>query len=293
MQTIDQDCYCFCTAAYGKKYRMLCELLVQDIAQFDPGRKFIIYTDDATPFRKYGHVVCYEQPLNSIGAYHQRRWAIKEALAEYDFCICIDSDNRIIKPVNFQFEIKPGITARSCCPYNKHEKDTIAGKNNKERQWQYGIFQAMSRKLGVNPQDPKLTWVNEFLFIVARDEGRERLFLDYWDRLELFAAVRRNAKGPCKQIALAAFVSGIEIRRDEMPGLCFFDDRVAIYNRERGQPYPEEIEYYLAEQASIEKMRKPFIQKVWQKLGRSVSFEARWVQSCIKAWFIDRHFFFY
>ncbi|TAF50201.1 MAG: hypothetical protein EAZ61_13050 [Oscillatoriales cyanobacterium] len=295
MQTLDQNCYCFCTAAYGKEYRQLCELLAQDLAQFDPGHELIVYTDDATPFKKYDHVRCYEQPLTStsIGAYHQRRWAIKKALERYDFCICIDSDNRITEPINFKFEIKPGITARSCCSYNKHEKKTITGENNAERQWQYSIFQAMAHKLGVDPQDPKLTWVNEFLFIVARDSGRELVFLDCWERLEQFAAVRRNAKGPCKQIALAALVSGMEIRSNNMPGLCFFDDRVAIYNRDRGLAYPQDMDRYIAAQVAIEKVQRSFIQKVWRKLWKRIYFEVCWLRACIRAWVSDRQFFFF
>ena len=284
MQTINQNSFCFCTAAYGQLYRNLCRMLAQDLAKNAPGKTLILYTDKASDFVDLENTECYEKPMVGIGAYHYRRFAIRKALEKFDFCICIDSDVRIIEPVDLQFTVQPGITARSCCPFNKHEQKILDGtQTDQKRLWQYSIFCSMAEKMGINPQNPELTWVNEFMFIVARDSGREIEFLDWWDRLALYAELRRNPKGPCKQIALGAFQSGVEIRRDEMPGLTFFDDRIYVYYRERGAPLDERMEQCLVEQQSLETKKKSVLDRAKQKLTRRVKFELGWLRICLKA----------
>ncbi len=285
MQTINQNSFCFCTAAYGQQYRNLCRMLAQDLAKNAPGKTLILYTDKASDFAEFENTECYEAPMDGIiGAYHYRRFAIRKALQKFDFCICIDSDVRIIEPVNLKFTVQPGITARSCCSFNKHEQKILEGtQTDKQRLSQYRVFCSMAEKMGINPQNPELIWVNEFMFIVARDSGREIEFLDWWDRLALYVQLRRHPEGPCHQIALGAFQLGMEIRRDEMPGLTFFDDRIYIYYRERGAPRDERMERCLVEQKSLETKPPGIVGRVRRKLSKRVKFELGWLRVCFKA----------
>ena len=289
MQTINQNSFCFCTAAYGQLYRNLCRRLAQDLERNAPGKTLIIYTDKASEFDEFKNTECYEEPMvGIIGAYHYRRFSIRKALQKFDFCICIDADVRIIEPVDLKFTVQPGLTARSCCSYNKHEHKILDGtQTNKGRLWEYSVFCSMAEKMGIDPQNPELTWVNEFMFIVARDSGREIEFLDWWDRLALYAQLRRCPGGPCLQIALGAFQLGFEIRRDEMPGLTFFDDRIYLYYRERGAPRDERMEQCLVEQQSLESKKVDFLGKVKRKLIskpiKRMKFELGWLQVCMQA----------
>ncbi|MEM9771435.1 MAG: hypothetical protein AAF889_07535 [Cyanobacteria bacterium P01_D01_bin.73] len=283
-QIIDQDNYCICTVAYTETYRELCKLLVRDLEVYAPSRTVIIYTDKASDFEGFGNVVCYEKPLESIEAYHSRRLTIKKSLETFDFCIYIDSDVRIVEPIDLKFEVQPGLTARSCCSYNNHEKANIAGKEgNKKRIWQYKIFCSMARKMGIDPQDSSLIWVSEFMFIVARDSGREMDFLNLWEQLALYAKIRRDGKAPCKQIALSSSVTGFNIQRNEMPGLTFFDDRVYLYYRDRGAPMVEKMERCLAEQQAIEQRKISLVNRGVRKIARVIGYELGWLRMCARA----------
>lgn len=251
---------CFCTSASGEKYNLMAKLLAQDLNKFASGYPFLIYTDQPSLFQDSPNVYAVKHRCRGVLPYHERRFAIWHALSISPSVMYLDADVRICAPVPKTLDFLPGLTARSCGSMQKHlEGMTKRNPNSSALQHKKYVFRRMTDRAGIDIDSPELKFINEFLFVVTKHEGRELAFLEHWGELAIYADTLGMHKHPTYAMALAAIKSGFPIYHSEMDGLDFFDDRIETVRITKGQSNPESKAHYFDQQHGIEKVdRNPF-----------------------------------
>lgn len=238
MNTINNsvDSLCFCTAAYSKQYVRLAKLLATDLHEFAPNHLFVVFTDRPTDFHNHANVIAIKHWCRGVQPYHERRFAIQYALSIASTVMYLDADVRICDPIPDDLDFRPGLTARSCGNMKKHlqlrfNKSSLSSGDLRKKQ----IIEKMANKVGVDIYSPSVKFINEFLFVVKADEGREQEFLRLWGELAIYANNLGLYKHPTYAMALAAIKSGFPIYHSEMNGLNFFDDRIEKVRISKGE----------------------------------------------------------
>jgi hypothetical protein len=172
------DSLCFCTAAFGEKYNLMAKLLAQDLDQFAPGYPFVIYTDRPDLFNDNINVRAVKHSCRGVLPYHERRFAIWQALSLSSSVMYLDADVRICAPVPKTLDSFPGLIARSCGSWQKHIQEQFSKyPNSSKLQHKKYIIEKMAQRMGIDIDSPELKFINEFLFIVNADNGRELEFM--------------------------------------------------------------------------------------------------------------------
>jgi hypothetical protein len=246
--------FCFCTLAFGNIYRALAKELVQDLEKHAPGIPVVLFTDKPRDFKAYKNVLVFNHQRRGILLFHERRFAIAKALSMANSCIYLDADVRICAPVPKDMKWLPGLTARSCTSMNKRFQKRLAEGDSPRPDVVkiLQVYKKMAEKIGIDPEDDRTIWINEFLFVVTKDSGRELEFLDHWGRLALYAELNGMHKHPAYAIGLAAVKVGFPIHYDVMEGLDFFDDRIEKVRIKNGQSDPAAKQKYFETQEKIE-----------------------------------------
>lgn len=262
---------CFCTASFGDKYLKFAQLLAQDLQEFAPQSPFLVVTDQPAHFRHFPNVIAVKHRCRGVQSYHERRYAIHYGLEIADSVMCIDSDVRICAPVPQKISFLPGLTARSCGSLSKHMAKRFR-KTTSENIKKQAIIAQMADRVGISLDDPTLRFINEFLFVVTQDGGREHHFLDIWGDLAIYADTLGMFKHPTYAMTLAASKAGFKVYRDEMPGLKFFDDRVVLYELQRQGLEPDAVtQRYLQQQAAIEVGDRTLITRIRNRLAKVIA----------------------
>jgi hypothetical protein len=278
---------CFCTSAFGEKYNLMAKLLARDLEQFASGYTFIIYTDRPHLFKDNLNVIAVKHVCRGVLPYHERRFAIRHALSISSSVMYLDADVRICATVPETLDFLPGLTARSCGSMQKHFKKRIdRNPNSSELQHIKYVIEKMAHRIGVNIDSPDLKFINEFLFVVSTDEGRELEFLDIWGELAIYANTLGMYKHPTYAIALAAIKSNFPIYHSEMNGLDFFDDRIEKVRISKGQSTPEAKAHYFNQQNSIERVDR----NLFQRFSRLVSTKSTFLYNCIRVQLVFKMF---
>ncbi|WP_190508571.1 hypothetical protein [Oscillatoria sp. FACHB-1407] len=266
--------FCICTAAFGKTYRALAQNLVADVTQHSPEIPLIIFTDKPEDFKPSDTVLVFKHDHVGVLCYHERRFAIAKALSMFNSCMYLDADVRLCAPIPHDLQWQPGITARSCANMAVHLNAMLERAKSSDAPVvkAYGVIQKMAKKVGLNLETDDLTWINEFLFVVTRDGGRELEFLDLWGKLAVFAELHGQHKGPAYAIGFAAAKVGFPIRHDVMPGVDFFDDRIEKVRILKGESDPTAKKQYFEAQKKIENRRLPVWKKAIAKLTKLQSY---------------------
>lgn len=286
-----QKDFCFCTYVAGKTYRTLAKNLIGDLAKYSPGIPFIIYTDKSEEFKKYSNVLVFPHKRQGVLHYHERRFAIKKALSMFNSCMYIDSDVRICSAIpNRQW--LPGITARSCAVMKKRFQEQINKSNppSKNTIKKFEIFQKMANKLNVDIDNT--IWINEFLFVVTKDSGREENFLKNWEKLSLYAEVNGLHKHPAYAMALAANKANFEIRYDVMEGLEFFDDRIEKIRIAKGQVSSKDKIEYFQIQNTVENPHCSIFKKILNKLVKYFEYLYHSIRLRVMTMLTDYRFYY-
>lgn len=265
---------CFCTSAFGKEYILLAKLLAQDIYQFAPGHLFIIFTDQPKYFHDHPNVIAIKHWCRGVKPYHERRFVIQYALSLSSTVMYLDADVRICSPLPQDFNFHPGLTARSCGDMQKHlQKYFYPSSPTPESQRKKYIIESMANKVGIDIFSPSLKFINEFLFVIKADEGRELEFLRLWGELAIYADNLGLHNNPTYAMALAAVKSNFAIYHSEMDGLNFFDDRIEKIRISKGMSTLEDNgKKYFQEQYQIESQQRNSLQKIWRFVSRKLSF---------------------
>ena len=271
MNQEDQE-FCFCTVAFSHTYRSLALKLAKDLEKYAPDIPFIVFTDKPEVFSGQSNVLVTKHRRKGVLVYHERRFAIAQALTMFNSCMYLDADVRICDNVP-QRKWLPGITAKSSYPLLKHHQSVIEGKNQKP--WRYkawSLIRDMADKLDLDLEKDDIQFINEFLFVVTRASGVEQEFLQLWDKLAIYSDLHGVHKGPGNAMGLAAAKVGFPVRRDEMAGLDFFDDRVERWKIQQGKADPADKQAYFDAQNTIENSRRSLLTRAVAKARKSLEY---------------------
>lgn len=199
----EQKDFCFCTLALGKKYRLLVEQLASDLEKYSPGTFLVLFTDEPNDFTNKGNILAYKYRQQGIlFCYHDRRFVIEKALSQFPVAIHIDADTRILSNVP-KVDCYPGIVGRQE-NLLEHLK-----KYNPER---LNAIKLVASKLGIPLETAP--YVGESLYLVGRDEGREKEFIKYWGLIGRYLELQGIHAGDGNAIGLAAAKVGWTINSD-------------------------------------------------------------------------------
>lgn len=281
---LEQKNFCFCTYTSGSTYRALTKLLVEDLAKYAPGIPFIIFTDQPNDFQGYENVWVYKHNRKGIKAHNERRFAIEKALSLFNSCLYLDGDVRICAPIPQEFITKkwlPGITARSCGDLVQHiqSRMMIDGKLRPKVVQKMELVKTLATRLGLNLEKQPVPFINEFLFIVTRDSGKENEFLKLWGKLSYYVELN-GFTSPTLSMGLAATKLKFPVRHDKLEGLDFFDDRIETVRIANGQSDLQAKKEYFEAMRNIE--QKPL--STWEKINKKLmsKIEYYWNYSRVK-----------
>ncbi len=253
--------YCFCTLALGANYCNLALELAKDLKQYSPTIPLVILTDRPQKFSQVTNVLAFPHRQQSIGCYHDKRFAIAKALSLFNSCIFIDADMRILASVPDDLSWQPGITARIAW-HNilKHNKNKL----------EINILNNIAHKLNLDLTD--ITFVHECLFVVTRDKGRELEFLKNWEKIAAYCELHKFYRGEGHTIGLAAAQAGIEIRTNPMPEIKFFKDKLELNKIKSGKIERSEVDIYLDKQKKLEYPRKSILFRFINKISSIIMY---------------------
>lgn len=216
--------FCFCTLAFGKRYCSLALLLAKDIEKYSPNTYLVVLTDIPDKFNKQTNILAFKHRQKSVKLYHDKRFVLEKGLSLFGSCIFIDADMRILAPVPQYLEwLKiPGIAARSCeamCKrYGPFMEGNLNAKGSKEFK-EFIVTQKAAKKLDIELKNVK--HLQEYLFTITKDSGKETEFLKQWAILAPFYELNGVYAGEGNAIGLAAAKAGLQVRWSEMPGISF------------------------------------------------------------------------
>lgn len=257
--------FCFCTAAFGDEYTRLAKLLANDLNQFASGYPFVVFTDRPKLLQEHPNVIAVKHWCRGVQPYHERRFAIQHALSLSPSVMYLDADVRICAPITHALSFEPGLAARSCGGLQKHMRKRFK-KSSLEDQRKLHIVQQMAQRVNIDLSSPDLKFINEFLFVVTADQGRELEFLKLWGELAIYADTLGMYKHPTYAMALAASKSGFPIYHSEMEGVHFFDDRIETVRISKGQATSDAKADYFKQQSRIEQKSKSRLYRLSQSL---------------------------
>jgi hypothetical protein len=192
----------FCVLALGQKYRLFTKILAQDLENYAPTIPLVVGTDQPNDFADCKNVLAFQQFKQGIlHCYHDKRFVIERTLSQFQTAIQIDADTRLTHSLPEPFNWIPGITAGHLENLANHIK-----AYNPER---FNIVQMLASKLGVSLDDA--LYVGESLFVITRDDGKERAFIEYWHQISRYLELRGIHSGEGAAIGLAAAKAGLKI----------------------------------------------------------------------------------
>ncbi|MEM9923598.1 MAG: hypothetical protein AAF915_07595 [Cyanobacteria bacterium P01_D01_bin.50] len=254
--TSQESKFCFCTLALGANYCNLALELAKDLKEHAPTISLIILTDQPQKFSQLTNVLAFGHRQQSIGCYHDKRFAIAKALSLFNSCIFIDADMRIIASIPDDLAWQPGITARiawhNILKHNKNKSEI-------------NILNKIAHKLNLNLAD--ITFVHECLFVVTKDKGRELEFLNNWERIAAYCELHKFYRGEGHTIGLAAAQAGMEIRTNSMPQIQFFKDKLELNKIKSGKVEKSEVDIYFDKQKELEYPNKSILFRFTNKIG--------------------------
>ena len=213
-------------------------------------------TDQPHKFSQVENVLAFRHRQQSIGCYHDKRFAIAKALSLFNSCIFIDADMRIIASIPDDLAWQPGITARiawhNILKHNKNKSEI-------------NILNKIALKLNLNLAD--ITFVHECLFVVTKDKGRELEFIKNWERIAAYCELNKFYRGEGHSIGLAAAQAGMEIRTDSMPQIQFFKDKLELKKIKSGKVEKSEVDIYFDKQKELEYPNKSILFRFTNKIG--------------------------
>ena len=202
--------FCFCGLALGKRYRDCALAVAIDLQKYHPGVEYLILTDDTSSFKNTPNMIAIKHQQNSVMfPYHDRRFAIKESLARYDIAIQIDTDIRLKKALtvsSLNLNGLKGILGRT---------ENTSQHLKKYQPENLPYYQKVADKLQVDFE--KASYVGEFIFAVAKNNGKEEAFIEYWGNIGRYLELNKihGADGPA--IGLAAAKAGLEVIHSDWP----------------------------------------------------------------------------
>ena len=186
--------FCFCTLALGSRYRQMAKELAKNLEQYSPGTLIYIYTDYPEDFSKQNNILAFKHKQIGIQrCSNDRRLVVEEVLSKFPIAIHIDADTKIIENLPDNLEFSPGIIGRHA---------NLIDHVKKYRPQSLEIIQNVASKLNIPLE--KANWIGESLYVVTRDEGREKEFFRMWKLIGSYLELKGMHGGDGNVMGLAA-----------------------------------------------------------------------------------------
>lgn len=196
---------CFCTIAAGKPYREMTRDLALDLQKYASGTSFYVYTDVPDDFRDLENVVAFKYHQKGIqSCFNDRRLVVQQVLLDFPVAIHIDADTKIVDDLSDNLDFPIGITG--CFQdLQKHMK--------KHRPREFNIVETVAKKLEIPLEE--CNWIGESLYVVTRDGGKEKEFIEYWGLIANYVELNKMHGGDGNLMGLAAAKVGWKVNMTE------------------------------------------------------------------------------
>ncbi|MEB3182097.1 MAG: hypothetical protein VKL59_24130 [Nostocaceae cyanobacterium] len=202
---MSQKDFCFCTLALGSKYRFFVKQLAQDLEVYSPGTMLVVYTDVPEDLKSQGNILAVKHQQEGILlCYHDKRLPIARALSEFRVAIFLDADMRIIAPVPDNINWIPGITAG--------HQENLLEHIEKYTPEKLVCTRKLAPKLKLDLASTK--YIGECIFIVTRDGGTEKEFIQEWGKIGRYFELNKHHSGEGTVMGLAAAKVGWDVHRE-------------------------------------------------------------------------------
>lgn len=194
----------FCTLALGAKYHLLARKMAENLAHHFPGHELVVLTENPGYFDDVKNIVAIPfQQKGILHCYHDRRFAIREALKRSETTFVIDVDAQFTGPTP-EMSWQPGIVS--------HTENLIehVSRYTPER---LDILRKIADKLSIDIDH--VLWVGESIYVVTRDDGKEEEFVETWGKIALYLELNGVHSGDGNAIGLAAAKVGWIPRSDQ------------------------------------------------------------------------------
>ncbi len=204
MLNIHKD-FCFCTLAFRKKYRELAKQLAADLETHSLGTMLVVCTDNPNDFQNLTNVFAFKKSREGVDyCYNDKRFALKKALELFRVTIFVDADTRITGKVP-EREWMSGITCKGFISILEHPPNqSLPGRKE--------AIHKLVKKLELPLK--QVSFVQENLFVIARDNGKEIQFIQEWGKIGRFFEVQKVKTKDGNPIGLATAKVGWNIRSD-------------------------------------------------------------------------------
>jgi len=196
---------CFCTIATGKPYRQMTRDLAFDLQKFANGVSFYVYTDVPDDFRDLENVTAFKYHQTGIqSCFNDRRLVVQEALLNFPIAIHIDADTKILEDLTDNLNFPVGITGYS---------EDLLKHMKKNRPRELNTVETVAQKLEIPLE--KSDWIGESLYVVTRDGGKEKEFIEYWGLIANYVELKGMHGGDGNLMGLAATKVGWKVNMTE------------------------------------------------------------------------------
>ena len=197
--------FCFCTLAFGIKYRELAKNLAIDLQTYGNGIYLVVGTDNIQNFEDQKNIIPIKIKQQGIlHCYNDKRIILEKSLLQFDSAIYIDADTKIVEYIPNKISFPPGIVG--CY------RDIITHVS-KYRPQDLDKLKNVARKLNISLESAN--WIGEALFIVTKDQGREQEFFTLWKKIARYLELRGMHAGEGNIMGLAAAKVGWQVHKNE------------------------------------------------------------------------------
>lgn len=256
----------FCTLALGKNYCKLARQLAEDLARFAPDAELFVLSDSLSEFRQLPNVTALYHRQRSVLGYNDKVTVVRKALDRYRTALFIDTDSRILGPVELDpaILIRPGVKAlriRSWSYiYDTYDRSAAAPA------WQKADLRIMSllkNEYDIGPENSDIPYVVEFLFSVTRGSAAETdAFFRRWNELAVFCERSRFFRHEGYAMGLAAKLTGFAVEQHDFNGIHFFEPVKCRQEVANGTMMAEEYDSWNATINRYKRPRKHFTKRI-------------------------------
>lgn len=226
--------YCFCTLALGEGYAKLALQLAGDIAQFAPSAYLFVLSDHPQILQGVPNVIVRRHQRRSAMGYNDKLCVVAKALEEFETCIFLDADVRILQGVFLEPTVF-GAGLRACRPLTwadvkaRHSSGPPA---HWKREF-LSMMRTLRQDLKLAPPDDQVPHVQEQVFALSRSELTTR-FLKKWNEIAVLCEKRGFFRWEGLTIGVAALLTGTPVVAEAFAGLRFFEPVQSLQDVESG-----------------------------------------------------------
>ncbi len=255
--------YCFCSLATGQRYRAHAKQLAQDLQKHAPETVLLLLTDKPKEFDPFPNVQAVPHRLQSVKGYYDKRFVIRQAFSQFEACIFVDSDIRVLGPIPETLELTPGLMARYGCGIIKHNTQLKIRPA-------FPLIQETAQALNVDLEET--VWFHEFMFSLRKQQGKEEAFLEAFEHIGERFERAGTYDGVGNVMGLAAAASGLTVtfhREDWFP--CF-KDNIQKEKIKSGEADPNVMKAEFAQHREIEYPQRTLPQRIKHRLMSEAGF---------------------